>query len=466
MLIKPFWSLGIDVQVQNEVGHQVYGTYQALLSLSLIFSIMLDFGIQTFNSRQVASAPNTFQNLFPNMMIAKLLLAFMYMGLIILLGFILNYKGVEIYLLGLIGFMQVAVSYLLFVRSNVAALQRFNLDSFLSVLDKVIAISLCGYFLYIAPERINFSIFHFALFQIIGYGVTLIVALLLTFRLYTFKWTGFHFPKVWIVIKKGVPYALLVFFMSIYARSDMVLLDVMFDKDAIQSGIYAASYRLLDLSNNMIGVLIAGILMPLFVKMLAQKESLNGVLKLVSTLMLAASLWIAFWVYFYDDKIVGFLYKHSAEQTSKVLGILIWVLPISSLSYIYSTLLTAGGHLRFLIFRAIFAGAISLLLNILLIPYYGAVGAAFVSILTHALYVGSVIIRTQKIHAFKTPYRFILNIFLWSFLTIISFMVLKHIYPDEWILVSLATGFISLVSIVLLGGVSIQGVKNIITKSK
>lgn len=466
LLIKPFWSLGIDVQVQNKVGNQIYGSYQALLSLSLIFSIMLDLGIQTFNSRQVASSPKTFQSLFPNMMIAKLFLAVIYMGMIVLVAYLLNYRGNEIYLLGLIGLMQVAVSYLLFVRSNIAALQKFNLDSILSVLDKFIAISLCGYFLYVNPGQIDFSIFHFALFQIIGYAVTLLVGWILTFRLYTFQWSGINFSKVRIIIKKGMPYALLVFFMGIYARTDIILLDVMFDKSAIQSGVYAASYRLLDLSNNMLGVLIAGILMPLFVKMLTTKERLNSVLKMVSTLLLSASLWIAFWVYFYDTNIVNSLYDNGTAQTAQILGILIWVLPISSMSYVYSTLLTAGGHLRFLIFRAIISGVVSVLLNVILIPYYGAVGAAFVSIITHALYVGSVIFRVKRIHGFVFPFRFLVRIIVWSAITFVSFLTLKSTYPEEWILVSMIVGFISLIAIALLGGVSLKALKQMISKSK
>lgn len=466
LLIKPFWSLGIDVEVQNQVGHQVYGSYQALLSLSLIFSILLDLGIQTFNSRQVASSPKTFQSLFPNMMIAKLFLAVIYMGLISLVAYLLNYRGREIYLLGLIGFMQVAVSYLLFVRSNIAALQRFNLDSFLSVLDKLIAISLCGYFLYVKPDLITFSIFHFAAFQVIGYAVTLLIGWGLTYRLFTFKWSGFNFSRLRVIMKKGVPYAALVFFMGIYARTDIILLDIMFDKSSIQSGVYAASYRLLDLSNNMLGVLIAGILMPLFVKMLAEKERLNGVLKMVSTFMLGASLWIAFWVYFYDVNIVSILYDHNTEQTVQVLGVLIWVLPISSLSYIYSTLLTAGGHLRFLIIRAVFSGIVSVLLNLILIPYYGAIGAAIVSVITHALYVGSVILRVKKIHNFVFPFQFLIRIIVWSIITIFSFVILKKFYPEEWILVSLLVAVISLITIVLFGGVSWKVLKKMISKSK
>ena len=34
LLVKPFWILGIEVEVQNAVGDKVYGFYAALFSFS------------------------------------------------------------------------------------------------------------------------------------------------------------------------------------------------------------------------------------------------------------------------------------------------------------------------------------------------------------------------------------------------------------------------------------------------
>lgn len=466
LLIKPFWSLGIDLQVQNKVGAHTYGTYQALLSLSLIFSITLDLGIQTFNSRQVANAPNTFQNLFPNMLIAKIFLAIIYGLVLMLLGYWLNYRGGALFLLFLVGCMQVAVSFLMFIRTNIAALQKFNYDSILSVTDKVIAISLCGYFLYFNPEMIDFSIYHFALFQVIGYTVTLFLGILMTLKFFKFRWLGINLKRVGVVIKKGIPYAILVFFMGIYARGDMILLDVMTTRTEIESGIYAASYRLLDLSNNMLGVLIASILMPLFVKMTRLQEHLIPVLHSVSVLLACASIWLALWVSFYAPNLVSVLYDDHQWAIVQVITVLFWVLPFSSMSYIYSTLLTAGGYLKFLIITSIVVGVLSLLLNYFMIPHYGAWGSAFISIIAHALYVIAVMLKVRSIYNFKWPWKVINRIVLWGALTTILFYWVKKNWHNYWFESSLMVGLVSLIFMIFLLGIRVGDIRNLLSKPK
>ena len=59
LLVKPFWILGIDREVQNLLGDASYGTYQALFNFSYLFYILLDLGITNFNSRAVAQDPKT-----------------------------------------------------------------------------------------------------------------------------------------------------------------------------------------------------------------------------------------------------------------------------------------------------------------------------------------------------------------------------------------------------------------------
>src|SRR5690242_1120489 len=44
LLVKPFYILGIDAEVQVRVGTSAYGTYYALLSLSFLLNMLLDLG--------------------------------------------------------------------------------------------------------------------------------------------------------------------------------------------------------------------------------------------------------------------------------------------------------------------------------------------------------------------------------------------------------------------------------------
>ena len=49
VIVKPVWIFAIDRKVQLEVGQIEYGSYFALLNLTIIFSFLMDLGFTTTN---------------------------------------------------------------------------------------------------------------------------------------------------------------------------------------------------------------------------------------------------------------------------------------------------------------------------------------------------------------------------------------------------------------------------------
>ena len=58
VIIKPFYILAIEVNVQNSVGPEAYGSYFALFNFCFLFQIINDLGIQNYNSRNIAQNHN------------------------------------------------------------------------------------------------------------------------------------------------------------------------------------------------------------------------------------------------------------------------------------------------------------------------------------------------------------------------------------------------------------------------
>ena len=76
LLIKPFWVFGIDRTVQNKVGESEYGLYFAIFNFTYLFQILLDFGLQNYNNRQVASERTKINELLPTILAFKTILPF------------------------------------------------------------------------------------------------------------------------------------------------------------------------------------------------------------------------------------------------------------------------------------------------------------------------------------------------------------------------------------------------------
>lgn len=385
LVVKPTWIFGIDRNVQNYVGHEIYGQYQAILSFCIIFQIFLDFGLQNFNNRTVAQSPETIQTLFPNILWAKLFLSAGYFILILLFGALIGFTGHALVLLILLGFVQMLNSLLLFLRSNVSAMHRFKTDSLLSVSDKLFMIIICGVLLYLPPWKYHFTIEWFIYAQIVSYVLTSVIAFFTCLKLSRLKWHRFHPQKVWAICKQSLPYAVLIFSMAIYLRADSVILERILPNGKEQAGIFAASFRLLDAANNMTGVLFAGILLPMFGRLLAKRETVTPLVHQSVDLLLPVAFTTVALSFFFGNDIMHLLYTEIPDNSVLVFTILMCSFPGFCIGYIYATLLTANGNLRPLIYNSLIAVIFNLGLNFILIPKMGALGAAICCALTQIL---------------------------------------------------------------------------------
>ena len=74
LLVKPFWILGVDREVQNMLGDKSYGLYLAIFNFSYLFYIILDLGITNFNSRNIAQDNKSLSKHFAGLSEVKLIL--------------------------------------------------------------------------------------------------------------------------------------------------------------------------------------------------------------------------------------------------------------------------------------------------------------------------------------------------------------------------------------------------------
>ena len=383
LLIKPFWILGIDVAVQNLVGDKSYGLYLAISQFSYLFYILLDLGLTNFNNRNIAQNNQLLSKHFVGISQAKILLTVLYFIVIFVIGWLIGYRGEQLKLLAIVGFNQVLLSFILYVRSNISALLLFKTDSMLSVLDRVLMILICSFMLWSGffPKE-SFNVYTYIYAQTVSYVITLIIAIAIVLR-HTGKLTiRINIPFVIMIIKKSLPYALLVLLMSFYNRLEPVLIERLLPEDiaAAQAGVYAKAWRLFDAGNN-ISYLFSVILLPLFAAIIKEKEDLQGLVKQSFSIMLSMTCIIAVLCIFYSHKFMAIMYpEQNNAEASTILMILMGSFVSVSVTYIFGTLLTANGNLKHLNIVAACGVVINITLNCLFIPHFQAVGAAFTSL--------------------------------------------------------------------------------------
>lgn len=384
LLVKPFYVLGIDRAVQNEVGAEAYGSYFALFNLSLILNIFLDLGITNYNNRNISQHGHLLGKYFTRIVALRFVLAVFYSVLCMGAGLLFGYDSAQMAMLSLLCINQFLTSSVLFLRSNVAGLHLFRLDSMLSVLDRTLLIIGCGILLWAGPDIGPFRIEWFVWMQTAALLLTMLVALAVVLAKggsFTMRVDTAIFRTV---LRQSLPFALLILLMSVYGRIDSVMLERMLPDGDMQAGIYAQAFRLLD-AVNMIGYLFAGLLLPMFSKMLKQKEDIRPLTMLGAKLLLLPTLCMALISALHGTEIMSVLYAGHEEVSGRVLALLMFSFMPMAGTYVFGTLLTANGSLRQLNIIALIGVIISLTANLILIPEWGPEGAAMACLLTQGL---------------------------------------------------------------------------------
>lgn len=383
LLVKPFWLLGVDVGVQNSVGAENYGLYFSINNFTLLFYMVLDMGTANFNNRNIARNTQLLDKHLSNIIVLRLLLGLVYFAVIFAVGALIGYRGNQLRLLFWIGLNQFLSVFLLYVRSNISALLMFKTDSVISVTDKLLMILFCGMLLWGNVTEQPFRIEWFVWCQTVAYLITIAIAMGIVLRkshLRRLNWNPAFFI---VILKKSFPYALVTLLMACYYRMDSVMLERMLPAGvgAEQSGIYASAFRLLDVLT-MVAYLFSVILLPLFSKMLKQKENILPVVRTSFSLLFLFSVSAVVVLYVYREPVIQAFYPEIVDASVPVFQLIIFGLIPISMNYLFGTLLTANGSMKQLNIIAGIGIVINVAVNLLLIPRMQACGSAVASLCT------------------------------------------------------------------------------------
>lgn len=461
ILIKSFWILGIDREVQNALSADVYGMYYALFNFTYLFNIILDFGITNYNNRTIAQHTQLLKKYFARIVPLKFALAAIYFIIILIAGAFLGYSSYQIKLLSWMCITQVLQSFISYLRSNITSLMLFKTDSVISVLDRSLLIVFCGIFLWNDSLRANFTIDHFVYIQTLTMFITFLVALIVCLSK-----TGFLKPKWNIafnlhILKDGLPYALLGLLMACYNRMDSVMLLGLVDDGGVSSGIYASGFRLVD-SANMVAYLFSVILLPLIAKMIKTNQKINSVVGAAFHLLLIITLGFVAVSLCYSTELMELLYNKHIDESAKVYRILSFCFIPISMTYIFGTVLTANGSLKYLNLVAGLGMLMNIGLNFILIPLFKENGAAITSLITQSVTAILQAWLTLKIFKIRFEWRYCLKIVFFVIIVIFISIFARQLELN-WVIKASITLVLIVLASFFVKIFRIKEIKNLLT---
>jgi O-antigen/teichoic acid export membrane protein len=448
-LVKPLWILWIEREIQLRMGDAWYGVYTLHFNLVLLFAVLLDAGLNSYVSREIAAHGRL---LHPKrMLFLRLALGLVYVVLVVVVAQVQPGIQGEFLLYALLN--QVLASVVLMLRSVLQGKQRFVSDSWLSVVDRVVALAVCTWMLKVYTPAMFGSeggVLMFQLAQFFGYAMAMLLGLVLVF------WGGMRGAGEkdkaqsdaldlkgaeagkslgdW--SKEVVWFGVMALAMSLFTRIDVQMiqryagsallelpgldgLKLAAEAGYREIGLYAKGYRLLDAAL-IFSTLLSKQLLPLLSRRMSAGEDNHPIISLGFRLVFMVSVGVACGAWFYGDFLMNWLYHgqmqlcavteaggvevlrtmvYSPEilNVSVIFKVLMLAFVPMSLVHVFGTYVTAAGQMRWLAMLALGCLMVNVVFNYVEIPKAGALAAAVGCLLTQWVFAGACIWKTHRL---------------------------------------------------------------------
>lgn len=183
------------------------------------------------------------------------------------------------------------------------------------------------------------------------------------------------------LLKSGWPMMLVALAVFFYTKIDQIMIKYFLDNKSV--GYYAAAVKVSELFY-FIPLLIAQSVFP---KIVQEKEKANSenylrLLLNIYKVLLWVSIPIVVFVSIFNDWIVDLLFGASFAKSADILSVLTFCLILVSIGSVSTKILYVEHYERKYLKRSIFGVFINIGLNFILIPIYGAIGAAIATLAT------------------------------------------------------------------------------------
>ncbi|NJF25190.1 flippase [Thermococcus sp. Bubb.Bath] len=377
-VISKLLAYGIIVILSRTLGPTGLGQYSFIFYYVGLLGIFSDLGVGYYFMREVARDKHRLEELLPDVLGFKIVLAFLNFAIIVILTVPLP-KPEWMKLLIILAGAEAMLGWMAYVFINIMyAHEVTKYEALARVIERTWAFFVGGTVLYVYK-----SLSPFIITLLIGYSIR---------ELLRIKW-GSKFirkiemrfkPNVWLpLLRKSYPFWLIGLFTLIYYRTDMVMLSLM--RGDYETGIYRAAYTLIEVALFVPNIVVSTT-MPSMARLWKEDRKTLGIL-LKKSFQVLVGLGVSGTAGYYIFAKWGIIIVFGEKflPSVPVLRILAFAVPFMFLNSLFGSFLNATG--RELTFTKItgFTALLNVLLNYFLIPNYGASGAAVATVVSQGV---------------------------------------------------------------------------------
>lgn len=377
-------SFLFTVFVVRHLGPEIYGQYAGILAFGGIFVNFADLGLAVYLVRQTAQLRAQAENqtainqLFANVSILRFLLALLTAVTIILMAWLTGKEMIFVgaVALGTLGLIMYSVQGT--AEAMLSGFERLDWVAGQKIVYQLIFVVLGAAALYF-----GFGYYGLIYANLLGIAVITWLCWRGVQRL-NLRWVKPNWRQWLPLLHASLPFAIVGFALGLSYRFDSVLLSYRSDYEL---GLYSSAYNLVFNAALLSNSFNTALYPSLSRQAVTDRASLPRLYEHAVRYLLVLALPIAAGIWALADQVTVLLFDQQYAAGASALAILIWVVPLMYISEFLGYVVLIDGQERFVARSVVFSSVLNVTANILLIPTFGFMAAAVMTVVTEAVLV-------------------------------------------------------------------------------
>ena len=380
-VIQPLLTFFLIIAISRQIGVEGFGIYSTIFKYLPIFQIVASFGLRNLVAREVAQDKTHAQKYLITASYIALMCAIVSAIMMGVTVGVLSSDLVVIYGSLLASIALIAAGLADVYEGFFIGYEKVKYVGYASIAENVFRVGVSLWLIYS------------------GFGVMAVVGVFVVARFLKTIYFYSHINKnitkalgkidwkaITSLMSQAKTFALIMVCVTIYWNIDGIMLESM--RSAQEVGYYSAAYRFLALSMILVHSYVTSLFPVISAYFKTSKTRFDFACKISLRLLILITIPIAVAFTFLADKIILLLFGEQFLPSVQVLQILIWALIPYAISQIFAYALVASNNQKIDLRVNALSMFSNVLLNFILIPPFGFIGATIATLISIHIYVG------------------------------------------------------------------------------
>ncbi len=373
--IRIITNLIIFVLIARAVGVEDFGKFTFSFSFTIMFMYVANFGLDRLTTLETSRDRTFIDKYSGSIMAARLFFSFLALLLTWLIINAMHYPKDTRLIVYILSFSVIMQSLIMFANSIFRGIEKLKYETIVAFINNILLFMLAVAFLAFGYGLIAIAfVFLFSRFVAFFFAITIYK--------YRVGKIRFHFDYQLCkkISRRALPFAFWSILTVVLYNIDTVLLSYL--KGDYLVGIYQPAVKIIG-ALVVVPLILDSSFLPVLSRLHDQKSHFEALGKQLNTILFFIGVPLMAGIFVLADKIILFVYGEKFMESAVVLQVFSLILLLRFAIKGHETMLTAIGKQKVIFYIISSATICNIVFNILLIPRFGMMGAAYTAILVN-----------------------------------------------------------------------------------